>query len=235
MTSFLDFDGVIVDSIEECYIVSYETFFNNHEKPDDIEKHKKTFFKHRGLVRPPYEYSALHKTILKLMNKDYLISDFISTFSGFSTAMKNSDKKKFEEDFFKTRLQFQEKDFISWIKMNPLTEFGKTLLNSLNVETYIVTTKNRQATEKILDFYGIKVKGIFSHQEVQNAGSKGNLLTEIMNSSGIEEAIFIDDAVEHLDSVNDPRIRCFFADWGYGENTNHESYSLNEIKEKYRQ
>ncbi len=37
-----------------------------------------------------------------------------------------------------------------------------------------------------------------------------------MNKSNIEEAMFLDDAVGHLDTVKDDRVTCFFADWGYG-------------------
>ena len=42
----------------------------------------------------------------------------------------------------------------------------------------------------------------------------------VLDKFEIKEAVFLDDAIEHLETVNDPRVICLFADWGYGENSN---------------
>ena len=36
------------------------------------------------------------------------------------------------------------------------------------------------------------------------------------------EGVFIDDTVEHLETVSDNRVRWFFADWGYGKNKGYQ-------------
>ena len=38
-----------------------------------------------------------------------------------------------------------------------------------------------------------------------------------MIENQFDKAIFIDDAQEHLDTVFNKNVNCFFADWGYGQ------------------
>ena len=45
-----------------------------------------------------------------------------------------------------------------------------------------------------------------------------------LNNNKIEKAIFIDDSVRNLDTCRDSRVKCFFANWGYGKNTVYENY-----------
>ena len=52
MIFFLDFDGVIVDSIEECFQVSFKTYYKNKNFPYDKKKYKNLFYENRGLVKP---------------------------------------------------------------------------------------------------------------------------------------------------------------------------------------
>ena len=104
--------------------------------------------------------------------------------------------------------------------MNPLTEFGETLVGKKNLNKYIITTKNREATEVILNYYDISVSKIYTNNDVKSAGSKGSLISKIMNDTNEKQAIFVDDAVEHLDTVDDERVKCYFANWGYGEKKN---------------
>ena len=165
-------------------------------------------------------------TIQEQMIKKKPEEDFKLTFNRFLAEITDQEKAEFENNFFEKRLLLQKKNLEMWMKMNPLTEFGETLANLQHPNTYIVTTKNKQATNQILDHYSIGVEGVYSNKDVSAAGSKGNLLAEVMNNLTIKNAIFIDDAVEHLDSVTDPRIKCYFANWGYGENTHYESYSF---------
>ena len=44
---------------------------------------------------------------------------------------------------------------------------------------------------------------------------KGKIISNFIDNSKYESAIFIDDSVKHLDSVKDYRVKLFFANWGY--------------------
>ena len=224
MLKFLDFDGVIVDSIKECYVVSKGIYFGYLAFLHDEDRYKALFYKYRGLVRPAYEYMALHDAI----------NIFIQSNNGnirelFELALiKRSDKDKdfFEKEFFYKRHLYQNDDFLGWIAMNPLMPFGNQLRGTCDDNVYIVTTKNKESTMVLLDYDKIQVAGIYSNDDIKKFGNKGALIKSVMDEKNVKDAIFVDDAVEHLDTVQDKRVLCFFADWGYGENSNYNIYKF---------
>jgi len=222
MIIFLDFDGVIINSIEECYVVSREVYYGHALFAYQEKEYKEVFYKHRGLVGPSYEYRTLHRSI-ELYLKDNT-KDVESEFKKLT--LKNTTKEEdfFEKKFFYLRGLYMEKNFDAWLALNPLTKFGETLVNRSNPDIYIVTTKNKEATKALLEYYRIGVGRIYANDEIKQAGSKGNLLSRVMDEASKQDAIFIDDAVQHLNTVADNRIKCFFANWGYGTNNGYPIY-----------
>ena len=220
MIKFLDFDGVIADSIDECYAVSRETYYGCTAFPYDEDIYKELFYRFRGLVKPASEYCCLHKSI-----EEYLLKGTDSVNVIFHRNVDEFNRNAadiFEKKFFYTRLRYQENNFLAWIEMNPLTEFGQLLVGRENNDIYIVTTKNRRATESILEYYNISVAGIYANDEIKSAGNKGNLISGVMDLKKEKKSMFLDDAVEHLMTVSDDRVRCYFADWGYGINDSYQ-------------
>jgi phosphoglycolate phosphatase-like HAD superfamily hydrolase len=228
MMTFLDFDGVIIDSIEECYQVSFETYFGYAKASLSTVEYKRQFFNHRGLVGPACEYLSLHRAIEKYCSVATK-AEAGSIEKMFCQSVKQvsaNEADEFEKKFFFARSLYQDRDFSRWIELNPLTEFGKTLVSQTNDNIYIVTTKNKQATEAILGYYRIPVTAIYASEDIKKAGSKGALISKVLDEKTKDEAVFVDDSVAHLHSVNDNRVRCYFAGWGYGENTNYENYKF---------
>jgi phosphoglycolate phosphatase-like HAD superfamily hydrolase len=228
MIVFLDFDGVIVDSIQECYMVSKETYYGHARFPYPEEECRELFYKYRGLVRPAYEYRTLHRAIeLCMLEKTKHVDD---VFKELILKEVGKDEEFFEKEFFYIRSLYRDTNFNSWVPINPLTDFGRTLVNKNNQDTYIVTTKNREATESLLDYYKINVTGIYANDEIKLAGTKGKLINAVMDDKAEVSAVFVDDAVEHLDTVNDNRVECYFADWGYGHNSKYPLYRWEDDK-----
>ena len=124
---------------------------------------------------------------------------------------------RFEFLFFSKRTYYQKTNFLKWVELNPITDFGNYLISRNNEDIYIVTTKNRFATEALLKHYKISVREIFANDEIKTFGTKGKLISNILDRESIDQAYFIDDSISHLETVDDNRIKCFFADWGYGE------------------
>ena len=219
---FLDFDGVIVDSIKECYLISKDLYygFTNINSNDN---HRKTFYKFRGLVNPPSEYLVLHKAI-EYYSKDNSI-DFESRFNELKSAIAQSEKKKFEYLFFQLRKYYQ-KDIDNWLLLHRVTRFGMSLLDKKLPNYFIITTKNRESVKLLLDYYKIRITGIFDIKDYKKFGSKGKMISNFLDNSEYDQAVFIDDSVENLSSVGDERIKCFFADWGYGTNTIYEKFKF---------
>jgi hypothetical protein len=80
--------------------------------------------------------------------------------------------------------------------------------------------------DTLLSAYGIDIKVRFTKSDYEKYGSKGNIINSIMDSSGLyESAVFVDDATEHLDTVDNSLVACYFAHWGYGLNTDYDEFS----------
>ena len=95
--------------------------------------------------------------------------------------------------------------------MHKLTEFGKILQKKDDYSNYfIITTKDKGSVKALCDYYSININNIFCKDEFNLLGSKGKIISNFMNNSTYESAIFVDDSVKHLDSVNDDRVTTFF-------------------------
>ena len=182
------------------------------------------FFEYRGLVGPAYEYLILHQ----LLN-DHIFHDTGLGQENYEILKNKIDiatLDRFEFLFFSKRTYYQKTNFLKWVKLNPTTDFGNYLISRNNEDIYIVTTKNRIATEALLKHYKISVREIFASDEIKTFGTKGKLISNILDRERIEQAYFIDDSISHLETVDDNRIKCFFADWGYGKNRDSRPFEL---------
>ena len=217
---FLDFDGVIVDSIEECYIVSFDTYFRNDSFQFDNDEYRKLFDEYRNLVGPVHQFKSLHELIVQLITNDNIENHPIELFNKIDNNQSSESKTKYEKIFFETRRGYQQNK-VQWLEMHKLTEFGKILQKKDDYSNYfIITTKDKGSVKALCDYYSININNIFCKDEFNLLGSKGKIISNFMNNSTYESAIFVDDSVKHLDSVNDDRVTTFFADWGYDINQN---------------
>ncbi len=215
---FLDFDGVIADSIDECYLVAKQAYFGFAKLPTDEGNLRGLFVKYRGNVRPVYQYMLL----LRAFEVNEFQDDSESILASFLTLENNvseKEKERFETLFFRAR-ELGQVDKTAWLKLNPLTGFGKGLIGRNLDDVYIVTTKDKKSVNLILQEHNIRLSDVFDKQAYREFGDKGKIIKHVMDqNSKYVTGIFVDDAVGHLDAVNDPRITCYFADWGYGENS----------------
>ena len=77
-----------------------------------------------------------------------------------------------------------------------------------------------------MEYYDISYEKIYSVKDIKKFKSKGNLISNLIDKKKANSATFIDDSSEHLDSVTDKRINCYFADWGYGNNNEIRPYPI---------
>ncbi len=213
----LDLDGVIIDSIHECFKISITTYYD-YQSPSIIPLVEKLFYKYRGMVGPAFEYYYLMCSISQFIKNDQI--DLGDYFANLKKMNISKEAINFETQFFANRRKFQEENINEWVSLNPLTHFGEYLKKNYLNNMIIVTTKNTDSAKQIMKHHQIHPQDIYGNDEVKKAGSKGNLLNTILNQSPFEKMIFIDDSVEHLNTVKNKSIQCYFADWGYGEKNN---------------
>jgi hypothetical protein len=194
---FLDFDGVIVDSIKECYKVSFKSSYDIEEFKYDLQYYEKLFYKYRYLVGPVYQFMSLHKMLENAINNNLSESESIKLFNKIDLDYSFELKKEYENTFFKNR---------SFYKIQQLEDYRNH---------YIITTKDKDSVKLLCDYFSISIRNIFSKDDYNCFGSKGKIISDFIDNSKYESVIFIDDSVKHLDSVDDKRVKLFFANWGY--------------------
>ena len=222
----LDFDGVIINSVDECMNVTLELsqheFLNNRL----YDNYRNLFHKFRWLVNPASDYSLLDESIMT-----FLVKQKKSIEEEFLQLKSNSTKHQMEDmerAFFRARDALMTRNYTKWTESNSLTDFGKTIVGKYLKNICIITTKNKRAVESLLKHYRIKIPRVYTSIDYHNYGTKGKLLEAIMENENYQEAYFIDDSTLHLDSVSSINIHCFFANWGYGLNTNYKTFDKKE-------
>lgn len=215
----VDFDGVIVDSRYETYLISKALLYGDTTLS---AQHEQLWLQHRGLSVDGRGFLPLHKAI-----ESYLDNPSGSTipvlFQTITSQIPPEDLRAFEQQFFDLRETLMAHDLQAWLLLHQLTAYGSFLQNKQLPRHHILTTKNRAAVTSLLTHFAISIPHIYSWEEVQAAKSKGEVIRQLLDQNNTK-AIYVDDTVEQLDTVRDPRVDCYFADWGYGTNTTYPVY-----------
>ncbi|MFZ5811005.1 MAG: HAD family hydrolase [Thermodesulfobacteriota bacterium] len=210
---FLDFDGVIVDSIRECYEVSLLTYWGFRPPPGPEDQYRGLFRAARGLVGPAREYLFLHEAVRACLGDPD--EDLAQAFAKARGRFSPGEVERFEAIFFACRA-FVSRDRQRWLALHSLTDFGRSLVGRELPHHYIITTKDEDSVRLLLSHFEIAIDTILGRDDFTRSGDKAAMIGRIMDERGYSEARFVDDNQTHLGSVSDPRIRLVFADWGYG-------------------
>jgi hypothetical protein len=214
---FLDFDGVLFDTVDEAYNVSVN--IDNYKEISLEYNSLNIFRKYRPLVGPAWNYFYIMESIRKnlpiLDNKIFKYTE---------------EAKKFEIDFFNSRAKLKERNYEKWLSCNKKYIFLdklKEIVEKLNIDVYIITTKDKQTVKDLLianNITFIKNHFIYGKDMFSKYGSKKNIISNILYDKTYN-AIFIDDLYLHLHlckGINN--LKLIQADWGYINNTDNLQY-----------
>jgi len=217
---FLDFDGVLFDTVEEAYQVAINTkIYKNRKLPlNSLDK----FRKYRCLVGPAWNYYYVMEAIFnetKLKNS--------------TTFIESNDTKEFEKDFFESRKDLKLSNYKFWLNLNKQYLFLEKLQKiekSLDILIYIITTKDKQTVQDLLNEFKIDFINddfILGKDSFNKYDSKKNIILQILNENDYK-ALFIDDLHEHLKLCEGiENLQLIQADWGYINEVNSSQYLYN--------
>ncbi|QEH07289.1 hypothetical protein [Sulfurospirillum multivorans] len=214
---FLDFDGVLFNTVKEAYVISMIAK-HKYKTIEDIKftsKHYELFLKYRYLVGPAWNY----KYLLELLDTQAI--NFEKKYKEIIDNALQKDYKVFEKLFFDTREELQTNDLQKWLKLNESYSFLdmiKSLLINKQDEFLIITTKDKATVKKLLEFEGIYLseKSIYDKEDFAKYKSKATIIQEIMINKKIPYALFLDDNSEHLNECrNILNLQLLQANWGY--------------------
>ena len=236
----LDFDGVISDSAPECFVVGLRTYMDL-SRDSQLVAANSDLLSGPAPPRERVEGDPLYGPFVELMPLGNRAEDFGIAFSALEARAAMPDQASydafrsqlseerlgaFHRRFYEIRSALTEDDPGRWERlMGTYPEFLAVLRRrAADVDLAIATAKDRLSVLALLQSYGIddlipaerlldKEMGVskvahLEHLQKQMGGTGGR-------RGEFSEMTFIDDKVNHLDSVASLGVRCALAAWGY--------------------
>ena len=226
-----DFDGVIVDGINEYWqsaLLTCETFLNSPKISIKKELYKtvsNTFKEIRPWVKYGWEMVIIVHEILKKENplKNHNKNNFINEYNQNcqNVLHENYWLAKDIQKFLDESRNIQIKDnFEMWVKLHkPFYEVINFIekLKKEKIKTGIITTKGQKFAEQILEELKIYPEFVFGYE----SGTKIEIIKKL--SSKYKIIGFLEDRKKTLidlkQNYDTKNIPCFLAEWGYLQNT----------------
>ncbi len=238
----MDFDGVIVDSMNEGLFNGFSAYAHFH--PDTklfgcdnfefktfnktIKKYKTQYEKFRKLrcyLRTALDYYNFILAIEK--NAKIRNSADLAKFSEKS----NMSYEKYTKIFYKNRLEYM-KEFEKWVKLTPMFPHMLKILKERNLDSVFISTSNRKSTVLgIFNYYKIK----FNSNNILDNGTsldKKDHIKIIKKRKNVasNKIYFVDDQVSILLEMKKLGLNCFLAKWGYNNQEQRRKAERNGIK-----
>ena len=217
-----DFDGVLINSIDEVVLTTYNaTTANLHTELADLPPELVSLFKrNRFHVQPIGDAILMMQWCLnnyqsaparRLTHQEYQ-----SIIADTTVALKvRSDR------IYKTRSRFIEKDQQAWMALHrPYQPIWNKLIRSDYQPLVILTNKNKDATLRLCRFFELKVEEINVYPG-DHGTTKSQHMHRILERFEAQKYYFIDDSVKNLKQLNEDInqgkkvLALMFATWGY--------------------
>jgi phosphoglycolate phosphatase-like HAD superfamily hydrolase len=209
----LDFDGVICDSAEECFVSSWTAYHALHrgrEAGEAPPKAREAFRALRPFVRSGEDFVLIQD--LAAAGKT------VKSQSEFDRAWDRPGvppREMFKDLYYKARTDLMEKDRRAWLSLNRVYPHVKRAFarRSAVEPLYILSTKKPFFVRETLSANGIDIPDgnvLYSEGEPKLAA-----VEKLRASLGCDEAVFVEDQIDAIRGNANPRIRVYLASWGY--------------------
>jgi phosphoglycolate phosphatase-like HAD superfamily hydrolase len=209
----LDFDGVICDSAEECFVSSwtaYHALYPELPGGDAPASTRTSFRSMRPFVRSGEDFVLIQELIADCVT--------VQTQAEFDRAWDRPgtpSRNRFKELFYRARTDLLERDRRTWLSLNRIYPHVSAALSVLppGAPVYVLSTKKPQFVSETLAAGGIAIPGeriLYSHGE-----PKLTTVETLRVTLGLAEAILVEDQIDAIRGNTNPRIRVFLASWGY--------------------
>lgn len=203
LTLFLDFDGVLYDTLKEAYVLCRHVCFGIYVfAPIEKDIYEK-FYKYKFLVFNSWQYLYL----MKSLDSD----DVEKTYKHFLNNRDIEAEEVFEEKYLETRqwLIKNHSDYVDSLEEKfPFLDMIKSV--SDKVDVLIISRKNTFAIKR--KNTGFKIVG---KEELAGVVNKSEYMECYMKEHSVERAFFVDDNSHNLLPCSTiPNLTCILAGWG---------------------
>ena len=210
----LDFDGVICDSVEECFVASWEARFRLHGGAGPVPEPPAGGLAAFAHLRPFVHNGEDFLVILEAVGRGIAVADQ-AAFDALAAGIGQPGLREFKRRFYEARERFLAEEHARWLRLNRVYPHARAALLAAvagGVPLRILSTKRQPFISEILDANGVRVPAEHVHH---TTGPKVPVVRELLAASGCEKAVFIDDQVDYLLGLDDPRVEGRLAVWGY--------------------
>ncbi len=210
-----DFDGVIWNSVDECFFLADKVFREmGEELLGDYRSLRNKFREGRYLAKTGDDFYITLKMIQKNPATDFekvTYEEYYSYRETFSTQL-----KIFAVKFYDLRRKIQQEDPEKWLSLQgPFEGILKQLplVKEKFKDLVICSTKDRESIRLLLFRHGLEFT-IFGREDSTHKSDQIKALSEKLETPP-NKIIFIDDLVENLKHVTEMGCIGVLAEWGY--------------------
>lgn len=238
----LDFDGVLINSLDEVTLTVYNTTTGKRVTSlDDLpEALVKLFQRNRYHVQPIGDGILLMGWCL-----DHYLEDPAKNLAPreYRALISSTDEPVTERTnrIYETRSDFIARDFESWLALHrPYQPLWRELGQRPKFPYVILTNKNHDATVRLCRHFGLPVEPADIYSGDQGR-SKPDNMRQIQARFGDQNYRFVDDSVKNLRelakafNLRRKRLRMLLASWGYtgpGDEKNAQDQGFAVINQK---
>lgn len=209
---FLDFDGVICDSVAETYVTSWIGYWSLQGKqPSSISiEDKETYYSIRPFIRDAEDYFVLHYS---LDNRIPLPDQ--ASFDKLAEQLGEDTLKTYSKTFYEVRHRLMNEELDYWISLHRLFPAMRPVFGRLAQDrrVHILSTKREYFISCILENLG------YPWPEERIHYSKGKqklqLIEQFLGPAAENHTVFIEDQIDNVKRNRDLRIEPYIAAWGY--------------------
>jgi phosphoglycolate phosphatase-like HAD superfamily hydrolase len=230
----LDFDGVISDSAPEAFVVASRTYLLLRPR-SPLRARLAPYLDGPAPSLEAVIGEPLYAPFIEQMPLGNRAEDYATVLSAIESATPLPDQRSYDvyrdglgrgflheyhRRFYKVRAALAEADPAGWRRLMAAYPSVVDLLRRRadGVILAIATSKDRRSVRELLRLYGIE--DLFPEARVLDKDTGADKSVHLAHLSeahalAYSEMTFIDDKVNHLDSVAPTGARCALASWGY--------------------
>lgn len=208
---FLDFDGVLCNSIDECFVSSWLAFHHNGSEPAAVPlAERRLFDSFRPFIRRGADYLLLQRCIAD--------GTPLRSQADFDRELAEAGEERmaeYDRQFYEVRARLLAEQRSYWLALNrPYARILAPLRTvSARPGAYILSTKRADYIFEIVASWGIA----WPKERIVTTGAsdKGEHIGRLIHQAQATAGTLIDDQIDHLNRITDGRVRRYLAAWGY--------------------
>ena len=231
---FLDFDGVLFDTLKEVYLVNRKEYLGIDFFDEIDEEEYALYSKYKFLVYNIWMFYYFNPLIFDKIEEKEIIKQYFDLISNRNL----KEEEMFCERFLALRQNLVRNHFDFWKNLETPYDFFffiKELFERKNIKIVVISKKNKNAILDRFKSYDFNLSpdDVYAREILANYSSKGEFMEEYMAKYGFNEGIFVDDNSNNLNTNKNPKVENVLALWGNAE-PNSEGYTQQQAIEKIK-